>query len=44
MNRQNNDLKNNFQLISNFKPSGDQPQAIEGLINGLKTEISFLAI
>ncbi len=35
MNKQNNDLNNNFQLISNFKPSGDQPQAIEELIKGL---------
>ena len=35
MNKQNNELKNNFQLKSNFKPSGDQPQAIEGLIKGL---------
>ena len=35
MNKQNNDLNNNFQLKSNFKPSGDQPQAIEGLIKGL---------
>jgi len=35
MNKQNNDLNNNFQLVSNFKPSGDQPQAIEELINGL---------
>ena len=35
MNKQNNDLNNNFQLVSNFKPSGDQPQAIEELIKGL---------
>ena len=35
MNKQNNNLNNNFQLVSNFKPSGDQPQAIEELINGL---------
>ena len=35
MNKQNNNLNNNFQLKSNFKPSGDQPQAIEGLIKGL---------
>jgi excinuclease ABC subunit B len=25
----------NFKLVSEFKPSGDQPQAIEKLINGL---------
>ena len=35
MNKQNNDLNNNFQLKSNFKPSGDQPQAIDELIKGL---------
>lgn len=25
-----------FELVSKFKPSGDQPQAIEKLINGIK--------
>ena len=25
-----------FKLISNYKPSGDQPQAIEKLVNGIK--------
>ena len=25
-----------FELVSNFKPTGDQPQAIENLVNGLK--------
>ena len=25
-----------FELVSNFKPTGDQPQAIEELVNGLK--------
>ena len=35
MNKQNNNLNNSFQLVSNFKPSGDQPQAIEELIKGL---------
>ena len=25
-----------FQLVSKFKPSGDQPQAIEKLVNGIK--------
>jgi excinuclease ABC subunit B len=27
---------NKFELVSNFKPSGDQPQAIEQLVKGLK--------
>ncbi|WP_330463299.1 excinuclease ABC subunit UvrB [Metamycoplasma gateae] len=27
---------NNFKLFSNFKPSGDQPQAIKNLVVGLK--------
>jgi len=27
-----------FNLQSNFKPSGDQPQAIEELVNGIKKE------
>ena len=25
-----------FELISPFKPTGDQPQAIEALVNGIK--------
>lgn len=25
-----------FELISKYKPSGDQPQVIEKLVNGLK--------
>ena len=25
-----------FKLVSNFKPTGDQPQAIEKLVDGLK--------
>ncbi len=28
---------NKFKLISNFKPKGDQPQAIKKLVNGIKT-------
>ena len=24
-----------FKLVSQYKPSGDQPQAIEGLVNGV---------
>ena len=31
-------MENNtkFQIVSNFKPTGDQPQAIEKLVNGIK--------
>ena len=29
-------MKNKFQLVSNFKPSGEQPMAIEKLYNNLK--------
>lgn len=29
-------FNNNFKLISNYKPSGDQPKAIEKLYNGIK--------
>ena len=25
-----------FELVSKFSPSGDQPQAIEKLVNGIK--------
>ena len=24
-----------FKLVSDYKPSGDQPEAIEGLVNGV---------
>jgi len=27
---------NKFELVSNYKPTGDQPKAIESLVNGLK--------
>ena len=27
--------KNNFKILSNYKPSGDQPQAIDELVDGL---------
>lgn len=33
-------MKKNFELISNYKPSGDQPQAIEQLYNGLKSGLN----
>ena len=29
----------NFKLVSSFKPTGDQPQAIKGLIGGLKDNL-----
>jgi len=29
-------MKNKFQLVSNFKPSGEQPMAIDKLYNNLK--------
>ena len=28
----------NFKLVSDFKPTGDQPEAIQGLVNGVSTE------
>jgi len=30
-----------FKLVSNFKPTGDQPQAIEKLVNGIKEGKKF---
>ena len=32
---------NKFQLVSNYKPSGDQPQAIKQLVEGLEKEDKF---
>ena len=32
-------MSNNFELISNYKPSGDQPAAIEKLVNGINNGI-----
>ena len=29
------DQMDQFKLVSEFKPSGDQPQAIAGLVNGV---------
>ena len=29
-----------FELVSQYKPTGDQPQAIEDLVKALKKEIS----
>src|SRR3989344_4321949 len=28
-----------FKIVSNFKPTGDQPQAIEKLVKGLNSEV-----
>ena len=30
-----------FKLVSNFKPTGDQPQAIDKLINGINEGKKF---
>jgi excinuclease ABC subunit B len=30
-----------FELLSPFKPTGDQPEAIEALVNGLKGEVPY---
>ena len=35
MNEISNLNKNNFKILSNYKPSGDQPQAINELVDGL---------
>ena len=32
-------MSNNFELISNYKPSGDQPKAIEKLVDGINNGI-----
>ena len=29
-------MNKNFELVSNYQPAGDQPQAITALVNGLK--------
>ncbi|MCH9643547.1 MAG: DEAD/DEAH box helicase family protein, partial [Gammaproteobacteria bacterium] len=31
----------NFQLISEYTPSGDQPQAIERLVEGLNSGLAY---
>jgi excinuclease ABC subunit B len=30
-------MKNTFKIYSNYKPAGDQPTAINSLIDGLKS-------
>ena len=32
-------MNNEFKLVSNFKPSGDQPQAIDQLVEGVKSGV-----
>ena len=32
-------MSNNFELISNYKPSGDQPKAIEKLVDGINNGV-----
>lgn len=34
-------MKNQFELISEYKPSGDQPEAIRELVSGLKEDKKF---
>ena len=42
MNEISNIHKNNFKLLSNYKPSGDQPQAIDQLVKGVIRAVSGL--
>ena len=30
-----------FEIISDFKPTGDQPEAIEQLVNGINSEEKY---
>jgi len=32
---------NEFKLVSDFKPTGDQPEAIETLVEGIKKDTVF---
>ena len=34
-------MKNQFELVSEYKPSGDQPEAIKELVSGLKEDKKF---
>ena len=31
----------NFELVSKFKPTGDQPQAIKQIVEGLRQDIPY---
>ncbi|OGX24061.1 MAG: excinuclease ABC subunit B [Omnitrophica WOR_2 bacterium RIFCSPHIGHO2_02_FULL_45_21] len=33
-----------FKLVSSYKPAGDQPEAIEALINGIKKDAKYLTL
>ena len=33
-----------FKLVSKYKPSGDQPQAIDKLVKGICEEVDYLII
>ncbi len=35
------DQQHKFELVSSFKPTGDQPQAIEKLVDGISNNIKF---
>ena len=35
-----NDPPNRFELRADYAPAGDQPQAIEGLIDGLESGLA----
>ena len=35
-------MKNQFELVSEYKPSGDQPEAIRELVSGLKPFLLIL--
>lgn len=34
-------MKDQFELVSEYKPSGDQPEAIKELVSGLKEDKKF---
>ena len=34
-------MKDQFELVSEYKPSGDQPEAIKELVSGLEEDKSF---
>ncbi len=36
-------MQNKFQLVSNYKPAGDQPKAIKSLVRGLENPMSKLS-
>lgn len=34
-------MKDSFELVSDYKPSGDQPQAIQALVEGLEADKKY---